>query len=40
MPNKRKKPERVFSVLLTPSVARDLVVVLEKFSNHKHEQLQ
>ncbi len=37
---KRKKPEPEFKVGLRPSVAKDLIVVLAKFSNNKMDLLQ
>ena len=37
---KKKAGEGTLSVSLSPSVARDLITVLQKFSVHKHGLLQ
>lgn len=36
---KKQKPERKFEIMIAPSVARDLITVLYKFSEHKMELL-
>lgn len=39
-PNLKRKPEPTISVGIRPSVARDLIYVLSKFSTNKMELLQ
>jgi hypothetical protein len=39
-PNLKKKPEPEMQVRLRLSVAKDLIVVLSKFSNHKMDLLR
>ena len=39
-PNRKRKPEPTLTVGIRPSVVKDLITVLSKFSWHKMELLQ